>query len=189
MTTSLLDAARDLYATIDANAVAAASDPVPLDTVNALQGAGLYGVLVPREAGGAGLSVVDAVDVIAEVARADGSTGWCLMAGAGVVSFFGAYASEDFVSEMFAQGVPTMAFGAPTTGFGAGVRDRAGYRVSGRFGFGSGVNHARWVGVVSEYRQGPDLRDRCPADLLTELVPNDPQPALILTPSLEPPEM
>ncbi len=148
MTTSLLEAARDLYSTIDANAIAAGSDPVSPDTVNALIDAGLYGVLVPREVGGAGLSVADTVDVFAEVARADGSTGWCLMAGAGVVSFFGAYAGDDFVSEMFARGVPTMAFGAPTTGFGVGARERDGYRVSGRFGFGSGVNHARWVGVA-----------------------------------------
>lgn len=148
MTQSLLDAARDLYSSIDANAVAAGSAPVPAETVDALVDAGLYGVLVPREAGGAGLSVVEAIDAIAEVSRADGSAGWCLMAGAGVVSFFGAYARDDFVAEMFDGGVPTMAFGAPTTGYGKGVRDGDGYRVSGRFGFGSGIHRARWVGAA-----------------------------------------
>jgi len=162
MTNKLLDTARDLYPMIDANAVAAGNDPVPDDTVRALLDAGLYGVLVPREAGGAGLSVADAIDVIAEVSRADGSTGWCLMAGAGVVSFFGAYAGEDFVARMFAEGVPPMAFGAPTTGFGTGRREGDGYRVSGRFGFGSGRRGRCRIGsrrdVVSRVAFAPVVR-------------------------------
>jgi alkylation response protein AidB-like acyl-CoA dehydrogenase len=94
----LLAAARELYPSIDARAAKAGNDPVPAETIEALRRAGLFGAMTPRALGGAELALVDAIDVFAEVARADGSTGWCLMAGASAVAYFGAYASDEFAA-------------------------------------------------------------------------------------------
>ena len=143
--TPLLVAARELYASIAARAAKAGNDPVASETIEALRRAGLFGAMTPRELGGAELALVDAIDVFAEVARADGSAGWCLMAGASAAAYFGAYASDDFAAQLFAGGVPLVAGQfAPS---GSGVPEEGGYRVTGDYQFGSGLHYAEWVGV------------------------------------------
>jgi alkylation response protein AidB-like acyl-CoA dehydrogenase len=143
--TPLLAAARELRSTIDANAAKAGDDPVPAETVDALRQAGLFGAMTPRQLGGAELSLLDAIDVFAEVSRADGSAGWCLMAGASAVGYFGAYGGEEFVAKMFADGVPLVAGQfAPN---GNGVPAEGGYRLTGNYQFGSGIHYADWVGA------------------------------------------
>ena len=141
----LLAAARELRTAIDSNAAKAAGSPVPPETVDALRQAGLFGAMTPSELGGAELSLVDAIDVFAEVARADGSAGWCLMAGASAVAYFGAYCESEFVEKLFADGVPLVAGQfAPN---GTGVPEDGGYRISGSYQFGSGIHYAEWVGA------------------------------------------
>ena len=54
----LIDAARELRSTIDANARRAGGAPVPRETVEAMHAAGLYGIMAPREVGGAELPLV-----------------------------------------------------------------------------------------------------------------------------------
>jgi alkylation response protein AidB-like acyl-CoA dehydrogenase len=101
--------------------------------------------MAPREVGGAELAVADLLDVFAEVSRADGSTGWCLMASAGTTAYFGAYSPDEFTSEMFADGVPLAAGQfAPN---GVATPTDGGYQVSGNYSFGSGIAHAAWVGA------------------------------------------
>jgi alkylation response protein AidB-like acyl-CoA dehydrogenase len=105
----------------------------------------LPGVLTPREVGGSELALADAADVFAELAYADGSAGWCLMASATVTAFFGAWATDDFARECFASGVPLAAGQfAPN---GRATRDGDGWRIDGDYQFGSGIVHAAWVGA------------------------------------------
>jgi alkylation response protein AidB-like acyl-CoA dehydrogenase len=145
MSTPQLEAARELRSTIDANAAKAGDAPVPQASVDALVSAGLYGVMTPKEVGGSELALLDSLDVFAEVAFADGSAGWCLMAGASTVAYFGAFAEEAFVSELFANGIPLAAGQfAPN---GTGVVDGDGYRINGSYQFGSGIHCADWVGA------------------------------------------
>jgi alkylation response protein AidB-like acyl-CoA dehydrogenase len=141
----LLSTARELRTSIDANAQKSGSDPVPLETIAALRGAGIYGLMTPKELGGAELPILDVIDVVEEVSRADGSAGWCLMAGATTAAYFGAYGGESFVQRMFADGTPLAAGQfAPN---GTGVREGDGYRVTGNYSFGSGIDCADWVGA------------------------------------------
>lgn len=154
--TVALDSARDLFDTVDSNARDAGSEPVPQATVDALVGAGLHAVASPVEVGGTELSLVDQIDVYAEVARADGSAGWCLMANAVTSAFFGAWAGDEFVDRVFAEGVPLAAGQfAPN---GVAVPDDGGYRVTGDYQFGSGVRHSAWVGAgtLTEPEDGSD---------------------------------
>ncbi len=141
----LLSAARDLRSTIDANAQKAGASPLPRATVDAMRDAGIYGLMVPKELGGAELPIVEVIDVVEEVSRADGSAGWCVMAGATTVAYFGSYGGDSFVQEMFADGIPLAAGQfAPN---GTAVREGEGYRLTGNYSFGSGIDHADWVGA------------------------------------------
>jgi alkylation response protein AidB-like acyl-CoA dehydrogenase len=167
--TPLLAAARELRSHIDANAAKAGQAPVPPETVEALREAALFGAMTPRVLGGAELPLLDAIDVFAEVARADGSAGWCLMAGASAVAYFGAYCEDDFVERLFADGVPLVAGQfAPN---GTGVPEEGGYRVNGSYQFGSGIHYAEWVGAgfLVPPPEGSDL----PARYLFGVVPKD----------------
>jgi alkylation response protein AidB-like acyl-CoA dehydrogenase len=162
---SPLQAARALRKTIDAGArtTDGATSVVADETVEAMTQAGLYGIMAPREVGGAELPLVEAIDVLAEVARADGSAGWCLMANASTVSLFGAYLDDAFIDEMFGAGVPRVAFG---TNYGTAQPEDGGYRISGRYAFGSGIAHARWIGAGLIHPADPEQILFCalPAD-------------------------
>ena len=130
---------------MDRNAREAGPEPVPQATVDALVDAGLHAVMTPEAVGGQEASIVDAIDVFAEIARADGSAGWCLMANAVTIAFFGTWAPDDFAKMLFANGVPLAAGQfAPN---GVATPDGDGYRVTGKYNFGSGVRHSAWVGA------------------------------------------
>ena len=98
-----------LFATIDAAGSAAppggSFDPSVLTDI---RDAGLYGISVPREVGGVDLPLVEAVDVWAEIARADASIGWCLFASDVALAYFGAYLGDDGAEAVFGGGLPVM---------------------------------------------------------------------------------
>lgn len=146
MTHELVQAAHELYERVDRNAREAPADaPVPRDTVDALAGAGLHGLMVPKEVGGGEAPIVACIDTFAEISRADGSAGWCLMANAATVAFFGAWAGDDFAAELFADGVPLAAGQfAPN---GTAELDGDGFHITGDYRFGSGTNHSDWIGA------------------------------------------
>jgi alkylation response protein AidB-like acyl-CoA dehydrogenase len=130
--------------------------PVGEATVKALAEAGLWGVMAPKGVGGSELSLPDVLDVFEEVARADGSSGWCLMAGASAAAYFGAYMEDDAAAAFFADGIPLIAGQfAPN---GQAIREGDGFRLTGRYQFGSGIHYAEQVGAgfLVPSPEGPD---------------------------------
>jgi len=140
-----LRAARELRALIASDAAEADGAPMPRTSVDGLVAADLFGIMSPREIGGAELPLVDVIEIFAEVARADGSAGWCHMAGASAIAYFAAYCPDSFVREVFSSRVPLAA--GQFFPNGTAVRDGGGYRISGKYQFGSGIQHAEWVAV------------------------------------------
>jgi len=117
-----------------------AARQLPADLVRDIANAGLFKVAVPEAEGGLGADIITALRVIEEVARADGSTGWCL-----------AMAVNTFrQSAQFAPAVRREMFFSDPVGVSAGSanpRGRAdavagGYRVTGHWFFASGCMHA-----------------------------------------------
>jgi indole-3-acetate monooxygenase len=156
--TTALDSARDLHDLIAANADPAPTEPVSAATVAALTDAGLHAIATPKEVGGTELGLVEQLEVMAEVSHADGSAGWCLLANAVTIAFFGAWAGDGFAEQLFADGVPLAAGQfAPN---GVAVPDGGGYRISGDYQFGSGIAHSSWVGAgaFTEEPDGADAR-------------------------------
>ena len=157
MTTKLLDAARDLFPTLDRlGAEVPVGEALPPESMSALADAGLTGLLVPEEVGGQDLGLVDVIDVYEEVARADGSTGWCFFASDLTAAYFGAYLPDAGAEEVFADGVPAMAGQFAPNGTARPEGEEL--VLEGSYHFGSGMAHASWAGagVMTTPEDGTD---------------------------------
>ena len=76
MASDLVERAKELYEPLDAAAATLApGEPVPRSVMDQIVDAGLYGLMVPKGAGGQELPLADVVDVYEEISRADGSIG------------------------------------------------------------------------------------------------------------------
>jgi len=121
------------------------------ETIAALQGAGLFGLLVPRCFGGYEAAPDVALAVIEAISEADGSSGWVLMAcNVGTGSAAG-YLPRAGAEAVFGKHIPIIAGeGAPK---GRAEPEGNGFRLSGRWSYGSGVLHTEYLhtgGMVYE---------------------------------------
>jgi alkylation response protein AidB-like acyl-CoA dehydrogenase len=152
-----LQAARSLAATIRASAAETERGRrLPPALVATMAEAGLFRLCVPRDLGGFEADPRTAIEVLEEVARADGAAGWCLMV-AITSSLVAGYLDDATAREIF--GEP----GAIASGvFAPRAMARVvegGYRVTGRWTFASGCQHATWLlgGAVILDGAGPKL--------------------------------
>ena len=115
---------------------------LPAELVEGFRAAGLFSMGVPAELGGGEIPVLEFVEAIETVARADAAAGWCVMiqATSGVV---GAYLSDDAAAEVFAGRDAVL--GGVYAPLGKAVAEGDGYRVSGRWPFASGSGHCTWL--------------------------------------------
>ncbi|HEV2126458.1 MAG TPA: acyl-CoA dehydrogenase family protein, partial [Chloroflexota bacterium] len=106
---------------------------LPRELVEALLDAKLFQILLPEKLGGREVDLPVAMRVIEEVAKADGSTGWCVMQ-ANTIAWH--------VREAYAQ--PRAIWANGSRGKGTAVVVEGGYRVTGRWDHSSGCRHATW---------------------------------------------
>jgi 3-hydroxy-9,10-secoandrosta-1,3,5(10)-triene-9,17-dione monooxygenase len=142
----------------DGAAAAEEARTLPRSTVDALLTAGISRILIPRRYGGYGLSLDTWFDVVCEIAKADASHGWC----ASLMIHHPHYVShfpEAAQNAVWADGVD-FAIAASIQPAGRVTAMEGGYRISGEFGFASGINHCRWlvVGSIAEGSDGPAAR-------------------------------
>jgi alkylation response protein AidB-like acyl-CoA dehydrogenase len=111
--------------------------------VDALARAGLFRMWVPKTLGGLEVLPLTAYRVVEEVARVDGSTGWCVFIGvSSAVS--GAYVADLAAEDMFGRD-PLGVIGGSIAGVGKAVVQKDGYLVSGRWPYASGCQHCGWL--------------------------------------------
>ena len=115
--------------------------PAPL--VTALVEAGFFRMYVPKTLGGLEVDPVTLLRVVEEVARVDGAVGWSLAIGA-VHGALGAYLREDVARAVYCDNPHTVVAGSVNAS-GKALAVEGGYRVSGRWPFGSGIQHSTWV--------------------------------------------
>jgi indole-3-acetate monooxygenase len=113
----------------------------------ALQDANLFSMLVARSNGGPEASRAEFFETVETIAKADGSAGWCLSVCATTAFVVSKAASAEVKQEVFGDG--PVALWTSLLPRAQSVTVEAGYRVSGRFSWGSGSSLARWV-VVAE---------------------------------------
>lgn len=133
----------------------------PPQVVAALHERRLFDMVTPRAYGGLEIDVVTMVRVLEELSIADGSTGWIAGIGNGT-AILSAYVPPERARSIYTHGVVTGGAQAPN---GRARPVAGGFRVSGRWPFGSGSTHCQWlVGgtLVVDDAGNPALRDGFP---------------------------
>ena len=117
---------------------------MPRENVEAMMASDLIGFIIPKERGGYGIdSWMMVADVVAEVGRVCGASGWCfdlLIQHHWVLGMYPAEA-QDFVYTAD----PRPKIGTSFMPVGKAIRAPGGFRVSGEWSFSSGVDHSDWA--------------------------------------------
>jgi alkylation response protein AidB-like acyl-CoA dehydrogenase len=124
------------------------------DLYRRLAAVGLFRLWLPAALGGPELSALAFMDVVEEAAALDGAIGWPVGNGGGM-GRIGAFLPVNSAREIFAD--PDAFVVSGTGGVGRAVPVVGGYRVTGRWPFGSGAPHATWFSplcAVEEAGQG-----------------------------------
>jgi alkylation response protein AidB-like acyl-CoA dehydrogenase len=112
-------------------------------TMTALRDSGLFDLLVPKSLGGLEAGIVEALEIFETVCEADGSTGWVLMACNLATGAAGAFLPQAGTDVVFgSRPVIIAGQGAPN---GRAEIDGDGYRLSGKWSYGSGILHADYL--------------------------------------------
>jgi alkylation response protein AidB-like acyl-CoA dehydrogenase len=118
----------------------------------ALASAGLFRLWLPKALGGPELSPLEFMAVVEQVAALDGSLGWVVGNGAGM-SRAGGYVPEPAARRWFSD--PGAFIASATGAVGEAHQADGGYRVSGRWPFGSGAHGATlFMGLAADKTDG-----------------------------------
>jgi len=143
------------------------------EVVEAFIASGLPWALVPREWGGSGVTdVVAMIDILDEIAYADGSAGWVMMAATFGAANVSALLEPEAAEAMVGAERRGIMVGAAAPS-GRAVKVDGGFSVSGRWQFGSGANMATTMAA------GCHVFD---ADGEQELIAGEPRWILALVP-------
>jgi alkylation response protein AidB-like acyl-CoA dehydrogenase len=116
---------------------------LPLALISAMEEAHIFRMWLPRRFGGPELSIAEFVRVVEALSYMDGSVGWCAGLGA-AYSRFAAYLPEAVANRIFDGNIMAGSL-AP---MGRGMKVEGGYRVTGRWAWGSGIMHSNWILVT-----------------------------------------
>jgi indole-3-acetate monooxygenase len=144
---TIVDVARGLAELIEANADDGERiRRLPLTTVKALNDAQLMRMCVPEVYGGPEVDPVTLVEAIEAVARSDGGAGWCTMI-ASTTSSMASLLPEESAREIYGDrtSITGGVFAPNGKGEATTLGGVDGFRVTGRWAWGSGTQHCRWV--------------------------------------------
>ena len=118
---------------------------LPADIAAKMAEKQLFGLYVPKELGGPETDPLTAFHVVEEIAKADGSAGWCVFNGTAVSSAI-VRISKKAAKEIFGDPPCILGSGSARAG-GTAKITYGGYIVSGRWNFLSGIDHSTAIFV------------------------------------------
>ncbi len=130
---------------------------LPGDLAADLVGTRMFQAWVPEVYGGDQLTILEVLDAIEEASYHDGSFGWCAMIGA-TTSLLAAHLPARWATEIY--GTDSSCTGGFALPAGRAVAVEGGLVVTGRWPWGSGIDHCTWIGggtlvVDAEGRPAP----------------------------------
>jgi indole-3-acetate monooxygenase len=132
---------------------------LPPDLVEQLHAAGFYRMVIPRALGGLQVDPLTYLRVVELLAEGAGSVGWNL-ANNGIGQLVTLGLPDEGVHEIHGQGTPSVIAGTAVQGGGQAVPVDGGYRVSGRWTFGSGCQESAWMLGSFQILDGGEPRRR-----------------------------
>ena len=152
----VVEAARELTELVEANAdEAERRRRLPRRVVDALCAAELLRMGVPQCYDGPECDPLAMLDAVETVSAADGATGWCVMI-ASTTSLYSAFLDPAGAERLFASRKSIAAGVVAPAGTATAQRD-GGWKVSGRWQWGSGTSHSQWIGGGVQSPDGPRL--------------------------------
>ena len=122
-------------------------------TADALLAAGLLGLKLPLELGGAEADPVTQMMVISELANIDTSAAWCTMVSATNVGSAGAFLPDEGIEQVFRKGNHPMIAGVGMPFGEAKKVDGNSFEISGKWPYGSGIKTSTWVTAGAKVNQ------------------------------------
>jgi alkylation response protein AidB-like acyl-CoA dehydrogenase len=117
---------------------------MPKPLVEQFHAAGFYRMVIPHSLGGLQVDPITYTRVVELLAEACGSVGWNL-ANNSIGQLVTLGLPEDGVQEIYGHGGNTVLAGTAVQGGGQAVPVDGGYRISGRWSFGSGCQESNWM--------------------------------------------
>ncbi|MCV7376944.1 acyl-CoA dehydrogenase family protein [Mycolicibacterium arabiense] len=127
---------------------------IPDEVIGALEDAGLFRLMQPMRHGGLEETFETKLAVMRELGRGDGATAWVasLMSGA---AWFAGMCGDELQDEIW-DADPHARIAGVTAPSGAVVPADGGYRLTGRWGYCSGIWHAQWLFLGAGAPRGRD---------------------------------
>jgi alkylation response protein AidB-like acyl-CoA dehydrogenase len=138
---------------------------LPAHVARAMAEAGVCRMLVPRAVGGLEVDPITQLDVIEALAHAEASAGWVAQVYSSCSHITGFMAPE-VGWEMFGRNPNAIISGTLAAPYGNAVVVDGGFRVSGRWPYGSGCQNSDWLAFTTGVCEGD--RPRLDADGLPE---------------------
>lgn len=113
--------------------------------IEEMRDAGTFAMLLPRSLGGSECDPLAVLDVIEVLSTGDGSAGWCAMIGVTTTALV-AYLPEPGAREIVAG--PRTIVGGTFNPQGRATAVEGGFRLTGRWPYGSGVDHSDWMAAA-----------------------------------------
>jgi indole-3-acetate monooxygenase len=117
---------------------------LPKPLVQQFHAAGFYSLVIPRRLGGLQVDPLTYVRVVEVLAEAAGSVGWNL-ANNSIGQLVTLGLPDEGVHEIYADRADTVIAGTAVMGGGRAVPVDGGYRVTGRWPFGTGCQESSWM--------------------------------------------
>jgi indole-3-acetate monooxygenase len=117
---------------------------LPPALVEQLRAAGCYRMVIPRTLGGLQVDPLTYLRVVELLAEGAGSVGWNI-ANNSIGQLVTLGLPDEGVHDIHGQGTPSVIAGTAVQGGGQAVPVAGGYRVSGRWTFGSGCRESSWM--------------------------------------------
>lgn len=129
---------------------------LPADLARKLAEAGIFRMVTPSYLGGLECSPREIVETVAQLAEANASAGWCAMIAA-TTALNAAYMDRATAEEIYAD--PLAITGGVFAPMGKAQEEGDGYRVTGRWQWGSGSANCTWLcGGAMVFRDGDLVR-------------------------------
>ncbi|MGE3267474.1 MAG: acyl-CoA dehydrogenase family protein [Chloroflexota bacterium] len=130
---------------------------LPPHVARAMAEAGVCRMLAPRAVGGLEIDPITQLNVIEELAYAEGSAGWVAQVYSSN-SHVAGFLAPEVGYEMFGRNPNAIMSGTLAAPYGRAVVTDGGYTVTGRWPYGSGCQNADWLGFTVGVYEGDSPR-------------------------------